>query len=130
MILLILLPFSLACLWSESIQNRHYRAISSSKTHFQHVIRKLESRKGGMLERERNQTLRNGLTLFLEDHSKIIFLFFKASEFVSVLLVHVNCGCSSSNPFLTFDICQKHLFLHQLIHNMTTDCLLKYKFNT
>ena len=26
--------------------------------------------------------------------------------------------------------CQKLLFLHQLTHNMTTDCSLNYKFNT
>ena len=28
------------------------------------------------------------------------------------------------------NLCQKLLFLHQLIHNMTTDCSLNYKFNT
>ena len=28
------------------------------------------------------------------------------------------------------NLCQKLTFLHQLIHNMTTDCLLNYKFNT
>ena len=28
------------------------------------------------------------------------------------------------------DLCQKLLFLHQLTHNMTTDCSLNYKFNT
>ena len=28
------------------------------------------------------------------------------------------------------NLCQKHLFLHQLTHNMTTDCSLNYKFNT
>ena len=27
------------------------------------------------------------------------------------------------------NFCQKLLFLHQLTHNMTTDCLLNYKFN-
>ena len=28
------------------------------------------------------------------------------------------------------NLCLKLLFLHQLTHNMTTDCSLKYKFNT
>ena len=28
------------------------------------------------------------------------------------------------------NLCQKLLFLHQLTHNMTTDCSLNYKFNT
>ena len=31
---------------------------------------------------------------------------------------------------LQVNICEKLLFLHQLIHNMTTDCSLNYKFNT
>ena len=28
------------------------------------------------------------------------------------------------------NLCQKYLFLHQLTHNITTDCSLNYKFNT
>ena len=28
------------------------------------------------------------------------------------------------------NICQKHLFLHQLTHNMMTDCSLNYEFST
>jgi hypothetical protein len=28
------------------------------------------------------------------------------------------------------NLCQKFLFLHQLTHNMTTDCSLNYKINT
>ena len=31
---------------------------------------------------------------------------------------------------LQVNLCQKLLLLHQLTHNMTTDCSLKYKFNT
>ena len=31
---------------------------------------------------------------------------------------------------LKVNLCQKFLFLHQLTHNMTTDCSLNYKFNT
>ena len=30
---------------------------------------------------------------------------------------------------LQVNLCQKLLFLHQLIHNMMTDCSLHYKFN-
>ena len=32
--------------------------------------------------------------------------------------------------FIQVNICQKHLFLHQLTHNMTTDCSLNYVFST
>ena len=32
--------------------------------------------------------------------------------------------------FVQVNFCQKLLFLHQLTHNMTTDCSLNYKFNT
>ena len=32
--------------------------------------------------------------------------------------------------FVQVNLCQKLLFLHQLTHNMTTDCSLNYKFNT
>ena len=31
--------------------------------------------------------------------------------------------------FLQVNLCKKLLFLHQLTHNMTTDCSLNYKFN-
>ena len=31
---------------------------------------------------------------------------------------------------LQVNLCQKLLFLHQLTHNMKTDCSLNYKFNT
>ena len=34
------------------------------------------------------------------------------------------------NSSVQLNLCQKLLFLHQLTHNMTTDCLLNYKFNT
>ena len=32
--------------------------------------------------------------------------------------------------YLQVNLCQKLLFLHQLIHNMTTDCSLNYEFST
>ena len=32
--------------------------------------------------------------------------------------------------FVQVNLCQKLLFLHQLTHNMMTDCSLNYKFNT
>ena len=34
------------------------------------------------------------------------------------------------NKYVQVNLCQKLLFLHQLTHNMTTDCSLNYKFNT
>jgi hypothetical protein len=36
---------------------------------------------------------------------------------------------TSSDNRIQVNLCQKLLFLHQLTHNMTTDCLLNYKFN-
>ena len=36
----------------------------------------------------------------------------------------------SINTWVQVNLCQKLLFLHQLTHNMTTDCSLNYKFNT
>ena len=40
-------------------------------------------------------------------------------------------GSSITGSFdVQVNLCQKLLFLHQLTHNMTTDCSLNYKFNT
>ena len=33
-------------------------------------------------------------------------------------------------PSLQVNLCQMHLFLHQLNHNMTEDCSLNYEFST
>jgi hypothetical protein len=42
--------------------------------------------------------------------------------------------CNHPKQWLVFstgiNLFQKHLFLHQLTHNMTTDCLLNYEFST
>ena len=32
--------------------------------------------------------------------------------------------------FFLYNLCQKHLFSHQLTHNMAKDCPLIYKFST
>ena len=62
-----------------------------------------------------------------------------ASKGLSVIVDSLACGWLSSNVFegikvctkyLQVNLCQKHLFLHQLTHNMTTNCSLNYKFNT
>ena len=37
---------------------------------------------------------------------------------------------SITTSYIQVNLCQKLLFLHQLTHNMTTDCSLNYKFNT
>ena len=37
---------------------------------------------------------------------------------------------SSTQPSAQVNLCQKLLFLHQLIQNMTTDCSLNYEFST
>ena len=41
--------------------------------------------------------------------------------------IHSN---ESQIPTVQVNFCQKLLFLHQLTHNMTTNCSLNYKFNT
>ena len=43
---------------------------------------------------------------------------------VSVALMWHRIGVVQVN------LCQKHLFLYQLTHNMTTDCSLNYEFST
>ena len=46
---------------------------------------------------------------------------FNANDAASISLYHI----------IQVNLCQKLLFfLHQLTHNMTTDCSLDYKFNT
>ena len=42
----------------------------------------------------------------------------------------IRTGFLSLWSFIQVNLCQKLLFLHQLTHNMTTDCSLNYKFNT
>ena len=53
---------------------------------------------------------------------------------VSIRRNFLECVFSVWRPLsamqLQVDNCQKLLFLHQLTHNMTTDCLLNYKFST
>ena len=36
----------------------------------------------------------------------------------------------STGQFVQENLCQKLSFVHQLTHNMTTDCSLNYNFNT
>ena len=47
--------------------------------------------------------------------------------------INLNIVASATKTFsfrIQVNLCQKLLFLHQLTHNMTTDCSLNYKFNT
>ena len=62
----------------------------------------------------------------LGDHGrwKVCGFFRKYSDFQHTG-TNLSCRCS-----LQVNLCQKLLFLHQLTHNMTTDCSLNYKFNT
>ena len=39
-------------------------------------------------------------------------------------------SAQTSQKAIQINLCQKLLFLHQLTHNMTTDCSLNYNFNT
>ena len=42
----------------------------------------------------------------------------------------MSCIVVQTTIRIQVNLCQKLLFLHQLTHNMTTDCSLNYKFNT
>ena len=46
----------------------------------------------------------------------------------NILLWYVECRYKVQ--VVQVNLCQKLLFLHQLTHNMKTDCSLNYKFNT
>ena len=54
------------------------------------------------------------------NHAYIIAANFDANDAASISLYHI----------IQVNLFQKHLFLPQLTHNMTTDCSLDYKFNT
>ena len=64
------------------------------------------------------------------------FLFFHVSTYLSTYQTCIKfhkfwMTKKNYNPLsVQVNLCQKLLFLHQLTHNMTTDCSLKYKFNT
>ena len=58
-----------------------------------------------------NQTNFSNMTLVMEYHFRI----YKSKQMSHVVQVN---------------LCQKLLFLHQLTHNMTTDCSLNYEFST
>ena len=47
-----------------------------------------------------------------------------------VLAIDTSSNMNYKMDSLQVNLCQKLLFLHQLAHNMTTDCSLNYKFNT
>ena len=46
------------------------------------------------------------------------------------LLAHESCYICQAETKIQVNLCQKHLFLDQLTHNMTKDCSLIYQFNT
>ena len=54
---------------------------------------------------------------------------------LKVRLTNGYLGCQGDDDgerhlLVQVNLCQKLLFLHQLTHNMTTDCSLNYKFNS
>ena len=68
-----------------------------------------------------------------------LFLFFNFYARIDQIIKEVFTTCDyidssrhsqGSFHFLQVNLCQELLFLHQLTHNMTTDCSLNYKFNT
>ena len=62
------------------------------------------------------------LELFLTEHFRFLTV---------ALLVHTYNETLNNKPiFVQVNLCQKHLFLNQLTHNMIKDCSLIYKFST
>ena len=55
--------------------------------------------------------------------------FFSIRQFKTIVCLLIRYPCFILNV-LQANLCQKLLFLHQLTHNMTTDCSMNYKFNT
>ena len=58
-----------------------------------------------------------------------------SNEHIEESVKSMICSCISPEApeapeAVQVNLCQKLLFLHQLTHNMTTDCILNYKFST
>jgi hypothetical protein len=49
--------------------------------------------------------------------------------FFEICVIVIKCWCVKVMA-VQVNRCQKFLFLHQLTHNMTTDCSLNYQFST
>ena len=61
---------------------------------------------------------------------KILDPYLLPTFFPRVCLEVATCALNPGQHKIQVNIFQKHLFLHQLTHNMTTDCLMNYKFST
>ena len=48
----------------------------------------------------------------------------------TILIILLFCSRGFATGLLQVNLFQKHLFLHQLTHNMTKDCSLNYQFRT
>ena len=56
--------------------------------------------------------------------------FINNTSFTSYALVFSMQNLILNKLFLQVNLCQKHLFSHQLTHSVTKDCSLIYRFNT
>ena len=85
-------------------KEKQFKQISSFIREFRVKVAKSQKIFSCSLDLQRNKLRQNSLFLAIQ----ILYFVFK---------IQVN-------------LCQKHLFLHQLTHYMTTDCSLNYKFST
>ena len=59
-----------------------------------------------------------------------LMIFFKGQKLTKFfVLIPFNLR-SVHFRYVQLNLCQKHLFLHQLTHNMTKDCSLDYELST
>ena len=71
------------------------------------------------------------LVLFLSQNMDEINCWFSCFVLVVDLeLFRLICRPISGSRHVQVNLCQKHLFLHQLTHNMTKYCSLIYQFST
>ena len=57
-------------------------------------------------------------------------IWFQVRKANVIMKLHVHTYTHCSTRTVQVNICQKHLFLHQLTQNMTKDCSLNYVFST
>ena len=68
---------------------------------------------------------------FNKSHEKINTIFVISAIIASIWNVFIKLTWwKTYSKLLQVNLFQKHSFLNQLTHNMTTDCSLNYKFNT
>ena len=106
----------------------HYEGTSFFKRGKNSLINKLSVFSYNERARKINPFLSSLLILYLL--CKTLYVsFFSIRQFKTIVCLLIRYPCFILNV-LQANLCQKLLFLHQLTHNMTTDCSLNYEFNS